>query len=147
MPLINIKKALELMGGKAYASASRLKIAHIVDELYMHGIRLFDLTSISRIDRWLMGYARVKMFQKMQTLFQMGKRGELLELIDYAEKVIPELRELANQPDVFVTVSGGQLDPLEVKKAWNRPVPKWVKKFMENAGVWTELIKEKEATG
>lgn len=147
MPTISTEKALKLMGGKLYCSLSRLKLAKIFDETFMHVLRLFDQASISRFHRWLLGYARVAMFQKMQTLFQMGKRDELLELLDYAEKVIPELRELANQPDVFVTVSGKQLDPEEVKKAWNRPVPKWVKKFMENTGVWDELIKEKEETG
>lgn len=147
MPYISTEKALELMGGKVYGSLSRLKLAKIFDETFMHVLRLFDLASISRVHRWLLSYARNAMFQKMQTLFQMGKRDELLELLDYAENMIPEIRELASQPDVFVTVSGKQLDPQEVKKAWNRPVPKWVREFMENTGVWDELIKEKEATG
>ena len=147
MPRLTTEKALELMGGKLYASKSRLLIAEVVDELYMHGIRLFDLTSVSRVDRWLMGYARVKMFQKLQTLFQMGKKKELLELLDYAEKAVPDLRRLANNPDVFVTVSGKHLDPASAEKAWNKPLPGWVRKFMESTGIWRKLIKKREATG
>ena len=146
MPSISTKKAIELMGGKVYASTSRVKIALTADELYMHAIRLFDLTSISRIDQWLMQYARHKMFQKMQTLFQMGKKKELLELLDYAEKAIPELRRLANNPDVFVTISGKMLNPEQAEKAWNKPLPGWVRKFMESTGIWRKLIKEKEET-
>ena len=143
MPSIATKKAVELLGGKVYLSRSRVRIAQIVDNLYMKAIKLFDLASISRIDLWLIKYARIKLFQKLQTLFQMGKKRELLELLDYAEKMIPVLRELANSPDVYVTASGKTLDADVAEKVWHeRPIPKKIREFIEQTKYWEEVLRE-----
>ena len=130
MPSITTEEALKRYKGTIYTSSSRLQIALTVDELFLKAIQLFDLASISHLDRWLIGYARNKLFQKCQTLFQMGKQKQLLALLDYAEKAIPQLRELAKNPDVWVTVSGKMINPVEAEKQWDKPVPKWVRKLL-----------------
>jgi len=142
MPFISTKKAAELLGGKVYISTARVRIAYIVDNIYMKTLALFDQSSISRVHRWLLQYARIHLFQKMQTLFQMGKKKQFLELLDYVEEQIPVLRELANDPMVFLTVSGKILDEEETEKEWNREAPDWLKRFVENTRVWKELETE-----
>ena len=130
MPSISTEEALKRYKGTIYTSSSRLQIAVTIDGLFLKAVQLFDLASISRLDRWLIGYARNKLFEKCQTLFQMGKQKQLLALLDYAEKAIPRLRELAKNPDVWVTVSGKMLDSAEAEKQWDKPVPKWVRKLL-----------------
>jgi len=143
MPSIATDEAAKLLGGKVYISESRVRIAQIMDELFMHGIKLFDLSSISRLDLWAMKYARLKLFQKMQTLFQMGKKKELLEMIDYIESAIPALREFANAPDIFITASGATLDEKEAERRWHeKPIPKNIEDFIKQTSVWKEVLKD-----
>jgi hypothetical protein len=62
----------------------------------------------------------------------MGKRQEFLELLSWLEREIPELKRLANNPDVLVTVSGKPLNEESTRRFWLvRPVPKDVKEFIE----------------
>lgn len=115
-------------------SESRIKIARIVDELYVKAIGLFDLASMNRIEFWLVKFARKKLYEKVQTLFQMGKRQEFLDLLVWLETEIPKLRQLANQPDVLVTASGKALNEELARKLWlNRPLPKEIEEFMEES--------------
>jgi len=113
-------------------SESRIHIARTIDEVYVKAIRLFDLASMNRIELWLVKHARSKLYEKVQTLFQMGKRQEFLELLQYIEASIPKLRQLANNPDVLITASGKPLNEGYARKFWlNRPVPKEVSEFIE----------------
>jgi len=113
-------------------SESRIQIARTIDQLYVKAIRLFDLASMNKIELWLVKHARKKLYEKVQTLFQMGKRQEFLELLQWMEEAIPELRHLANQPDILITASGKQLNEEYARKFWlNRPVPKEVLKFID----------------
>ena len=112
-------------------SNSRIQIARMVDELYVRAIKLFDLASMNRVELWLIKYARRKLYEKVQTLFQMGKRQEFLELLEWTDAAIPKLRQLANQPDVLITASGKQLNEEFARKFWlERPVPKEVSEFI-----------------
>jgi aromatic ring-cleaving dioxygenase len=104
----------------------------MIDELYVKGIKLFDLASMNRIELWLVKHARRKLYEKVQTLFQMGKRQEFLELLQWMELAVPKLRLLANQPDVLITASGKQLNEEYTREFWlNRPIPKEVAEFIE----------------
>lgn len=125
-------------------SLSRIRIAQIVDEIFMRVLLLFDLSSFSFFEKWIIGYARLKIFQKMQTLFQMGKKKQLLMLLDYVEKVIPELKSLANDPYVFITITGKLLDEKELEEAWNKPIPDEVKNFINNKNIWYDVMKSLE---
>jgi len=125
-------EAAKLLGtDKLYWSPSRLEIAHLVNRIMLHTLRLFDLTSLTTDEIFLIKYAQKKLFEKMQTMFQMGKHEEFHRLLDYCERVIPRLRELANRPDVFVTVDGSMLNPDEQKRTFNKPLPKRVRQFIE----------------
>ena len=105
----------------------------MIDELYIKGIKLFDLASMNRIELWLVKHARKKLYEKVQTLFQMGKRKEFLELLDYMEVSIPTLRKLAAEPDVLITASSKLLNENFARKFWiNRTVPKEVNEFIES---------------
>jgi len=143
MPSLDPRQVAAKLGGKLYASPSRLEIAWLVDQIFIRVLKLFDLTSISRVDRWLLRYAREKLFQKAQTLFQMGKREEFMELLEFASQALPRLRELASRPDVFVTVTGEYLDPEEVRKRFNKPMPPWVKHFIESHPMWKRMQDER----
>jgi len=113
-------------------SESRIQIAHIVDELYVRGVRLFDLASMNKVELWLVKHARKKLYEKVQTLFQMGKRQEFLELLDWMEVAIPKLRQLANNSDILITASGKSLNEEFARKFWlERPVPEEVVEFIE----------------
>lgn len=140
------EKAAKLLGGKVYISESRVKIAQIVDNIFMKTVMLFDSATIKRFELYVLGRGRIHIFQKMQTLFQMGKKKEFLELLDYIEKSIPELRELANSPDIFITADGKMLDEKESIKVWktNRPIPKRVQKFFDEGKMWEPLLKDLE---
>jgi CRISPR/Cas system-associated protein endoribonuclease Cas2 len=114
-------------------SEARIQIARLIDELYMKGICLFDLPTMSRIEVWLVKHARKKLYEKVQTLFQMGKRKELLELLDWMEATIPKIRQLANDPDVLLTASGKPFNESVARKFWlDRPIPDEVRKFIES---------------
>lgn len=125
-------------------SLSRIHIAQIVDDIFMRVLLLFDLSSLSFFEKWIIGYARLKIFQKMQTLFQMGKKKQLLELLDYVEKVIPELKKLANDPYVFITITGKLLNEKELEEIWNKPIPDEVKNFINNKNIWYDVMKSLE---
>jgi hypothetical protein len=87
---------------------------------------------MSKIELWLVKHARKKLYEKVQTLFQMGKRQEFLELLDWMDAAVPKLRQLANQSDVLVTASGKPLNEEFARKFWlERPVPKEVAEFIE----------------
>ncbi len=137
----NTEEVAKLLGGKAFISISRVKIASIMDGIFMRAVKLFDAATIKRHELMLLKYARYKMFNKAQTLFQMGKKKELLELVDYMEKMLPELRELVNAPDVFLTVSGRILDEEKASKLWHeRPVPKRVQEFFDKETIWDRVL-------
>lgn len=113
-------------------SESRIQIARIIDQLYVGAIKLFDLASMNRIELWLVKHARRKLYEKVQTLFQMGKRQEFLELLQWMELAIPKLKQLANQPDVLITASGKLLDEKFAREFWlNRIIPREVAEFIE----------------
>jgi len=141
MPAIRPEEAAKKLGGKLFGSPSRLQIALIVDAIFVKTLKLFDLSSISPVNKWLLHYAREHLFQKMQTLFQMGKKQELLELLDFAEEAIPVLKQLANNPDVFITVTGRTLKPEELEPFRRKPIPKWVKRFIENHWIYKRILK------
>jgi aromatic ring-cleaving dioxygenase len=113
-------------------SNSRIQIARIIDELYVRALKLFDLASMNRVELWIAKYARRKLYEKVQTLFQMGKRQEFFELLEWLETTIPKLKQLANQPDVLITASGKLLNEEYARRFWlDRPVPKEVREFIE----------------
>ena len=113
-------------------SPSRIQIARAIDELYVKAIALFDLASMNRIELWLVKHARKKLYEKTQTLFQMGKRKEFLELLDWLETAVPKLRQLASNPDILITANGKHVDEDYARKFWiNRPVPDEVEQFMK----------------
>lgn len=119
-------------------SESRIRIARVIDQLYVRGIKLFDLGSLNRFELWIAKFARKKLYEKVQTLFQMGKRQEFLELLSWLEREIPELKRLANNPDVLMTVSGKLLNEESTRRFWlNRPIPKDVQEFV-NGNLVTE---------
>jgi len=132
--------------GWSYYSPSRIKLARIADHLFVDVIRLFDLTSVSLVDRFLMGYCREKLYEKMQTLFQMGKKAQLEHILDDIEKWLPEVRKLINEPDVWLSISGEKFPERDVRKLeWNI-MPDWVKVFITHTYFrWrlTQLRKEK----
>jgi len=112
-------------------SPSRIQIARTIDQLYIKAIKLFDLASMNKIELWIVKHARKKLYEKVQTIFQMGKRQELIELLDWLEAEIPKLRQLANQPDALLTASGHTLDENYARKFWlERPVPQDVADFI-----------------
>jgi hypothetical protein len=113
-------------------SESRIQIARLVDDLYVKAIKLFDLASMNKLELWLVKHARKKLYEKVQTLFQMGKKQEFLELLEWMEVAIPKLRQLANQPDVLITASGKPLNEEFARKFWlGRPIPEEVREFIE----------------
>ncbi|MEM2175114.1 MAG: hypothetical protein QXI58_05800 [Candidatus Micrarchaeia archaeon] len=74
----------------------------------------------------------------------MGKKKQLLELLDYVEKVIPELKKLANDPYVFITITGKLLNEKELEEIWNKPIPDEVKNFINNKNIWYDVMKSLE---
>jgi len=105
----------------------------MIDELYIRAIKLFDLASMNKLELWLVKHARKKLYEKVQTLFQMGKKKEFLELLDYMEASIPKLRQLTNQPDILITASGKMLNEEFARKFWlDRPIPKDVQEFINS---------------
>ena len=130
------------MGGQIHMSLSRIQLAQHLDNTYMKAIMLFDVSSISRTDQWLIKYARLKLFQKVQTLFQMGKKDDLVNLLTYLKDNISEMIDLANDPNCFVSISGKVLSEQEVKERWEKLLPEWLQKFMKNTSVWQELEEE-----
>jgi len=126
------------MEKQVYASKSRLEIAHIVDTIFLKAVRLFDLSSIKKLDRWLIGYARRKLFEKMQTLWIMGKRKEFMELLELLEEQIPRLRELAGSPDLWTSADGKALNPADFE-GWKRvKVPKKVMDLISEDRFWSK---------
>jgi len=126
------------MEKQVYASKSRLEIAHIVDTIFLKAVRLFDLSSIKKLDRWLIGYARRKLFEKMQTLWIMGKRKEFMELLELLEEQIPRLRELAESPDLWTSADGKALNPADFE-GWRRvKVPKKVMDLISEDRFWSK---------
>jgi len=125
-------EAARILGtDKLYWSPSRLEIAKIVDGLFLRTLRLFDLSSMTYDELFLAKYARKKLFEKMQTLFQMGKHDELKQLIRFMKQMLPRLEYLIEQPDVFVTADGRLLNPHEQKRKFSKRIPKRVKEFMK----------------
>lgn len=127
------------MTKQVYASKSRLEIAQIVDTILVKTIGLFDLSSIKKLDQWLIRYAREKIFQKMQTLWIMGKQKEFLELLDYVEKEIPRLRELANNSDIWISTNGKILNPKNFEVWREKKPPKKVKDLIEQDKFWRKI--------
>jgi hypothetical protein len=145
MPTLSLEQAMKIVkSNEIHVSLSRIRIAQIVDEIFMRTLMLFDLNSISFFDRWILGYARIKIFQKMQTLFQMGKKKQLLELLNFIEKVLPELKSLAQSKDVFVTLKGDFLNEEEVEKEWNKEIPDEIKKFINEQEIWLKVKEQLE---
>jgi len=116
--------------GYGYFSPSRIKLARIVDHLFVDVIRLFDLTSISLVDRFLMGYCREKLYEKMQTLFQMGKKKQLEHIIAEVEKWLPEIKHLINEPDIWLDIEGKRIPERDVRQKEWKLMPDWVKVFI-----------------
>jgi len=144
------EKAAQLLGGKVHLSLSRVQLAYHVDKIFMGVIRLFDPSSITRMDQFLMKYARLKIFQKMQTLFQMGRKDELIELLTYVRDNIDEMINLANDPNCYIAISGKLIDEKQAKETWDKPLPKWLIPWMQRTSVWKELeneIREKQKQG
>jgi hypothetical protein len=138
----NTEKAAQLLGGQVHLSLSRVQLAYHIDRIFVGAIKLFDPSTITRMDQFLMKYARLKIFQKMQTLFQMGRKDELVELLTYVRNNIDEMISLANDPNCFMTISGKLIDENQAKEAWNKPLPKWLVPWMESTYVWKELERE-----
>jgi len=116
--------------GYGYYSPSRIKLARIADHLFVDIIRLFDLTSVSPVDRFLMGYAREKLYEKMQTLFQMGKKKQLEHIIEEVEKWLPEIKRLINEPDIWLDIEGKPIPERDVtQKEWEL-MPEPIKLFI-----------------
>jgi len=124
------------MAEQVYVSKSRTEIARIVDAIFLEAVRLFDLSSIKQLDQWLVGYARRKLFEKMQTLWIMGKKQEFLELLNCLEEQIPKLRELAESPDLWISAEGKALNPADFE-GWRRvKVPKKIMDLISQDRLW-----------
>jgi len=119
-----------------WGSRSRERIAEIADQIFMKVVRLFDLSSIDRFDRWFMHYVRIKIVEKMQTLFSMGKINEFMELLDFVEEKLPEVRELAKRQDVWINVRGRQMSKGGFNPEWIKGIPRWVIRFMKSPPPW-----------
>jgi len=116
--------------GYGYYSPSRIKLARIVDHLFVDIIRLFDLTSVSLVDRFLMGYCREKLYEKMQTLFQMGKKKQLEHIIEEVERWLPEIKRLINEPDVWLDIRGGKIPERDIRDLEWELMPEPIKLFI-----------------
>jgi len=123
---------------QVHYSESRLKIAQIIDEVFVKAIKLFDLSSIKKLDQWLIGYARRKLFEKMQTLWIMGKKKDFIELLDCLEEQIPKLRELAESPDLWTSADGKALNPADFDRWRHVKVPKKVMDLISEDRFWSK---------
>jgi len=130
-----------------YVSQSRLEMAQIVDTIFVKAISLFDLSSIKKLDRWLIRYAREKIFQKMQTLWIMGKKDEFSELLDYVEEHLPRLRELANNADIWISSNGKFLNPKDFESWKEKKVPKQIIELISKDRFWRKIVSDESPRG